>query len=296
LSKQPEISIITVNFNHEDVTCDMLESLKQVSWANLEVFVVDNGSSRSCDIIKERFPEVVLIKSPVNLGFAGGNNMAIRQAKGDYILLLNNDTIVPPDFIGPLLDSFSRHPAAGIVSPKIIFYYSEDLIQYAGANAFNKFTCRNETIGYMQKNDARFNVEYETGFCHGACMLISRAVIGRIGLLDENYFMCYEELDYCERAKKAGFSIFYNGHSHIWHKQSVSIGPNSPLKYYYLTRNRIYFARKNFTGLSKLSSVLYICMVSVPINAIKEWIKGRGYNSIAIIKGAVWNIFHKVKR
>ena len=296
MNQLPKVSIITVNFNQAEVTCDMLESLRQVTWPNIEVFVVDNASPKSCDVIKERYPEVHLIKSAVNLGFAGGNNVAIKEATGDYILLLNNDTIVPPGFLEPMLDTFARHPEAGIVSPKIVFFYSDNLVQYAGTNQISPLTCRGETIGYMQKNDAKFDVEYQTHLCHGACMMISREAINRVGVLDESYFMYYEEYDYCERVKKAGFKIFYNGHSNILHKQSVSVGVDSPFKSYYMTRNRIYFSRKNYSGFNKISSVLYNYMVALPKNVLKELVKGRVPNSIAIVRGSCWNIFNKVER
>ena len=296
MKKQPKVSVITVNYNQEQVTCDMLQSLRNVTWPNVEVFVVDNASSRDCGIIKELYPEVILIKSEVNLGFAGGNNLAIKQATGDYILLLNNDTIVEPGFLEPLLETFVKHPEAGIVSPKIVFYYSDNLVQYAGTNPISAVTCRGETIGYMQKNDARFDVERETHLSHGACMMVSREALNKVGLMDENYFMFYEEYDYCERVRQAGFKIFYNGHSSILHKQSISIGKNSPIKSYYMTRNRLYFSRKNFTGISRLSAVLYNYVIAMPKNALQELLKGRMENSVAIVKGSIWNLFHKVQR
>jgi hypothetical protein len=108
--------------------------------------------------------------------------------------------------------------------------------------------------------------------------------------------MFYEEYDYCERVKKAGFKIFYNGHSNILHKQSVSIGVDSPFKSYYMARNRVYFSRKNYSGLNKVSAVLYYSMVAFPKNVLKELIKGRYPNSIAIVRGSCWNIFNKVER
>ncbi len=292
----PKVSIITVNFNQEEVTCAMLESLRHITWPNTEIFVVDNASANNCDIIKQRYPEINLIKSETNLGFAGGNNLAIRQATGNYILLLNNDTIVTPGFIEPMLDSFARNTDAGIVSPKIVFYYSEGLVQYAGTNPISTLTCRGETIGYKQKDNLDFNTEYPTHLSHGACMMISRKVIETAGLLDESYFMYYEEYDYCERVKKAGFSIYYNGNSTILHKQSVSVGVNSPFKTYYMTRNRIYFSRKNFSGISRISAVAYNYIIALPKNVLKELVQGRWPNSVAIVKGCWWNLFNKVQR
>ena len=288
----PRVSIITVNYNGEDVTCDMLESLRYVTYPNVEVIVVDNASPRDCSIIAERFPEVKLIRSQKNLGFAGGNNLGIKQATGDYILMLNNDTIVPPSFLEPMLETFAKNKNVGIVSPKIIFYYSDGLVQYAGTGKISTLTCRGKTNGSMQKDNGQFNYEAATELSHGACMMISREAINRVGLLDETYFMFYEEYDYCERIKKAGFDIFYNGKSYILHKQSMAIGKNSALKSYYMFRNRIYFSRKNFTGISKLLSVLYTFTVALPKNFISELVKGRSENSAAILRGSLWNLNH----
>jgi GT2 family glycosyltransferase len=292
MNQYPKVSVISVNYNQAEVTCDMLESLLAVDWPNLEVIVVDNASPGGAAPITERFPQIKFISSAENLGFAGGNNLAIKEATGDYILLLNNDTIVPKDFIAPIIDTYRRHPKAGIVSPKLVFYYSDSLVQYAGTGKINPMTCRGRTNGYMQPDSIAFDFESRTELAHGACMMISREVIDRIGMLDESYFMFYEEYDYCERAKDAGFEIYFNGHSHILHKQSVSVGKNSPMKSYYMTRNRIYFSRKNFHGISRLASILFTCLIAVPKNGIMELIRGNTENSRSIIRGAWWNLSH----
>lgn len=289
----PKVSIITVNYNGAAVTCDMLESLRFVTWPNVEVIVVDNASVENCDVIKEKYPEVKLIKSKSNLGFAGGNNLGIKEATGDYILMLNNDTIVSQGFIEPMLNTFAKHPDAGIVSPKIVFYYSENLVQYAGTNKISTLTCRGETVGYMKKNDGSFDYEAKTDLSHGACMMISREALDKVGLLDETYFMFYEEYDYCERIKKGGLKIYYNGFSSILHKQSVTVGKQSPLKAYYMSRNRIYFSRKNFSGVNKVISILYTSFIALPKNTIKELLTGHVENSVAIVRGSLWNLSHK---
>jgi len=163
-----------------------------------------------------------------------------------------------------MIGTFQQNKNIGIVSPKIIFYYSDGIVQYAGTKEINPMTCRGETIGYMQKNDVKFDHVAETHLAHGACMMISREVIDRVGLLDESYFMFYEEYDYCERVRQAGFQIYYDGRSHILHKQSISVGKNSPLKSYYMTRNRIYFSRKNFTGLNRVIAIAYTYTIAIP--------------------------------
>ena len=295
MSQLPKISIIAINHNQEEVTCEMLESLRHITYPNIEIFLVDNASKSDANSIKERYPEIILMKSPTNVGFTGGNNVAMKIATGDYIMLLNNDTVVSPGFIEPMLDTFAKHPDAGIVTPKIIFEFSDNLIQYAGTNEINPYTCRGETRGYKHKNDGTFDKEYKTHLCHGACMMISRACMDKIGILDDTFFIYYEEYDYCYRAKKAGFEIYYNGLSSILHKQSVTSGVDSPFKSYYMTKNRIYFSRKHFSGLVKLSALAYIYALALPKNIIKNLLNGRKENSVAIVKGAWWNLNNKVQ-
>ena len=292
---QPKVSIISVNYNQAAVTCDMLESLRLVTYPNYEVIVVDNASPTDASSIKEKYPEIIYIESKKNLGFAGGNNIAVRECTGDYVLLLNNDTIVTPGFLEPMIETFLSNPKIGIVSPKIIFFYSDGLVQYAGTNEISPVTCRGETVGYMQKDDPKFDHISQTHLSHGACMMISREVIDKVGLLDENYFMLYEEYDYCERVRQAGYEIYYAGLSSILHKQSISLGKNSPMKSYYMTRNRIYFARKNFNGRNKFIAVAYNFLIAIPKNTLLELTKGRWQNALSILKGGLWNLSNKVK-
>lgn len=120
--KLPKVSIITVNFNQAAVTCQLLDTLRKVSYSNVEVWVVDNGSTEPAGHIAQSYPEVHFIRSEKNLGFAGGNNLALTQATGDYLMLINNDTEAPQDFLQPLLETFSQYPDAGIVSPRLLFF------------------------------------------------------------------------------------------------------------------------------------------------------------------------------
>jgi GT2 family glycosyltransferase len=286
----PTISVIIINYNQADVTRDCLKSLENCQYDNLEIFVVDNSSAADKRVNKTEFLHVNFIQSEVNLGFAGGNNLAIAKCTGDYILLLNNDTIVTPNFLAPLLQSFKIHPDAGIVSPKIKFYYSDNLIQYAGTTKINPITCRGATIGYKEKDVNQYDFEKQTDLAHGACMLIKREVINKIGMLHESFFLYYEEFDYCEMAKRAGFEIYYNGLSHILHKESISVGKFSPLKSFYMAKNRILFAKRNFKGLEKIISISYYYLIALPKNVLVDYLKGRKENSIATIKGACSHI------
>ncbi|HSJ66273.1 MAG TPA: glycosyltransferase family 2 protein, partial [Anditalea sp.] len=130
---RPLVSIISINYNQSQLTIEMIRSLKKISYPNYEIIIVDNASpSEDPQLIADAYPDVTLIRSKENLGFSGGNNIGIRAAKGEYFLFLNNDTEVESDFLEPLVDHFKSHPETGIASPKIIFFGTDDRIQYAG--------------------------------------------------------------------------------------------------------------------------------------------------------------------
>jgi GT2 family glycosyltransferase len=288
-AQQPMVSIVSVNYDQPEVTCEMLESLRKVTYPNFETLIVDNASpSTSPYIIKQKYPEVELIISEENLGFAGGNNIALKQAKGDYILLLNNDTEVKPDFLDSMVDLMESDKNIGIVSSKILYFYEDNTIQYAGASPINPITSRGFHYGYKEKDEGQFNEVTETSYPHGACMMIRKSVLEELGLLYEGYFLYYEELDFAERVKRAGYTIFYQPNSSILHKESISTGKNSPLKTYYMNRNRLLFLRRNSKGPTFLLALLYFLGVSLPKNTVK-YLFDKAHLS-ALYRGLVWNL------
>ncbi|KGL59773.1 MULTISPECIES: glycosyltransferase family 2 protein [unclassified Polaribacter] len=288
-SQQPMVSIVSVNYDQPDVTCEMLETLRSVTYPNFETLIVDNASpSTSPAIIKEKYPEVELIISDENLGFAGGNNIALKQAKGDYILLLNNDTEVPPDFLDGLVDLMESNKDIGIASSKILYFYEDNVIQYAGASPINPITSRGSHYGYKEVDNGQHNKIAETSYPHGACMMIRKSVLEELGLLYEGYFLYYEELDFAERVKRAGYKIYYQPNSYILHKESISTGKNSPLKTYYMNRNRVLFIRRNSKGITFLLAIIYFFVISLPKNTIKYLFEKKHLS--ALYRGVIWNI------
>jgi len=281
----PMVSIILVNYNQPEVTYECLKSLKTLHYPSIEIWVVDNNSNSEKRIDRKFFPEVNYIQSETNLGFAGGNNLAITRCKGDFILLLNNDTEVESELLTELLDTFSKHSDAGIVSPKILFYQT-NTIQYAGTGAINPLTCRGNTNGYKEIDRGQFNYTRKTDLSHGACMMIKREVIEKVGLLSEAFFLYYEEYDFCEMAKRQGFSIYFNGLTRVFHKESVSVGKLSSLKMYYMAKNRVLFAKRNFKGWQKIVSIAYYYLLALPKNVFVEALNGRYNNSRAALRGA----------
>ncbi|WP_247232483.1 glycosyltransferase family 2 protein [Telluribacter sp. SYSU D00476] len=289
----PLVSVITVNYNQPQVTAELLRSLCHITYPNVEVWVVDNASPRQgVDELIPIFPEVHFLKSSTNLGFAGGNNLAVRQARGKYLLFLNNDTEVPPGFLEPLVERMEADPQIGMVSPKIKYYYEDNLIQYAGSTEINPLTGRGHFIGHRQPDDGSFSRSGQTAYVHGAAMLVSRAVLEKTGLMDDTYFLYYEELDWCARARRDGFGVWYVAESEILHKESVSTGKQSTLKVYYQTRNRILFIRRNYRSWQRMAGLMFFSCISIPKNSLTYLLKKRWDYLSAFWRGVTWHLTH----
>lgn len=288
---QPLVSIVTVNYNGVKVTSEFLNSIQQITYSSIEVIVVDNASAENPDVLKERYPWITLIKSPVNTGFAGGNNIGFRAAKGKYFLMLNNDTEVAPGFLEPLVKKMEEHANIGVVSSKVIFFNSDNILQYAGAGSIHPITGRGGFIGTNEKDFFQYQ-SAETGHAHGAAMMVKREVIEKIGLMAELYFLYYEELDFCERIKNAGYSIWYIAESVVFHKESMTVGRENPLKVYYMTRNRMLFLRRNKRPFKVALFVLYFTFIAVPKNSLAYILRGKFDLCSAFLKGYLWNFFH----
>ena len=185
----PLVSIVTVNYNQSEVTCSMIESLNHISYSNIEIIVVDNASKEDSPlVIKQRFPAINLIMNPINYGFAAGNNFGIMKARGKYVLLLNNDTVVTPNFLEPLIEKMESDPMIGAVSPKLRFFHTPNTIQYAGYTSMHPYTLRNFSIGFNEIDKGQYDVDHETPFAHGAAMLVSMDVIKKVGMMSYIFF------------------------------------------------------------------------------------------------------------
>lgn len=284
----PLVSIITVNYNQAEVTMEWLHAVQQITYPTFEIIIVDNASAdNKLEHYLSDYTNVIFIKSPVNKGFAGGNNLGIERATGELILLLNNDTEVKPDFLEFLVNCIQKHPQAGIVSPKIKYFYQQDIIQYAGGSRINPLTGRGKFEGSGKPDSEKFNTTKITELIHGSAMLVSRKLIQQIGLMEESFFLYYEELDWGERAKRAGYELYVVGESIVYHKESVSVGKNSPLRMYYTTRNRTLFMRRNFPGAAFRLYFLFFTFISIPKNIIILLLKGQFRLLKAFLKGAM---------
>lgn len=265
-----KVSIIILNWNRADDTIDCLKSLSEllVGKCQLSIVIVDNAStdhsvvrieSSAKKIFSKNNIEVELLKNKKNLGFSGGNNVGIRHSlkhSVDYILVLNNDTIVDKKLLTGLLDTARTYPKAGLISPKIYFakgyefqkgrYKKFELgkvIWYAGGNLdWDNVYGANRGVDEVDKG--QFKKVEETDFATGACMLIKAKSIKEVGMFDEQYYMYLEDADLSYRMKKSGWAVLYSPKGHMWHKVAQSSGIGGNLNDYFITRNRLIFGMR----------------------------------------------------
>ena len=270
------LSIITINYNGLKDTCELIDTLP-LEDESIEVIVVDNASKKDeSTLIEQRYPQVIVIRSKENLGFAGGNNLGIQAAHGKYLFFLNNDTLlrckkedVRSKMFQPLIVRLESSPKIGMTSPKIKFSWGDNLIQYAGYTPLSKITLRNQSIGCGETDNGQYDTPHTTPYAHGAAMMVKREVIEKAGLMPECYFLYYEELDWSMMIRRAGYHIWYEPASTIFHKESQTTGQNSPLRTYYITRNRLLFAKRNINSPQKYLTYLYL----IGIVALRDIIK-----------------------
>jgi hypothetical protein len=268
------VAVIIVNWNRKDDTLACLESLARVTYPRFRIILVDNGSDDgSAEAVRSLFPHVMVIALPQNLRFAGGNNVGLREvlARGDeYALLLNNDTTVEPDFLQPLVAAAENDPAVGLVGPKILYYNRPHVIWFAGGVI-------RPTFGYVRHYGQRkpdngcWDQPRSVSFLTGCCLLIRREALEKVGLLDEGYYLYSEDADYCLRATRAGYTLWYEPKSRVYHKVSSSTGgAYNPRKW---KQRYLSLARLVAFHTSPLTWPLFVLnvaweLVSLPVRAV----------------------------
>jgi GT2 family glycosyltransferase len=269
-----EVSIITINYNGLEDTCALIETIPFNE--NMEVIVVDNASNnQEADTIAKRYPRVKVIQSERNLGFAGGNNLGIQAAQGKYLFLINNDTIIRDFKIQALIDRMESSCDIGVVCPKIRFSWGNNPIQFAGYSKLSRVSVRNHAIGFNEEDQGQYETAHPTPYAHGAAMLIRRDAIDKVGLMPECFFLYYEELDWSMMFTRAGYQIWYDPLCTIYHKESQSTGQNSPLRTYFLTRNRLLLVRRNPQEFNKMLAYIYLIGIVAPRDILKYTFIGR---------------------
>jgi len=244
MNERPLVSIIVLNYNAGELLLNCVDSLKKSTYTNLEIIVVDNISSDSSQKrCKEKFPDIKLIQNSKNLGYCGGNNVGIREAKGKFIVILNPDSIVEPNCISELISAYDKF-GDGLYQPKILSLNEENIIQSTGnmLHVFGFGFARDKGNKVVEKIE---EIE-KIGYASGTCLFTSREVIDKVGLLDEFLFLYHDDLDLGWRAAQIGINSYYVPKSKVFHVESYSLKWSSK-KFYWLERNRKYCLRTHYS-------------------------------------------------
>lgn len=280
------ISLITVNYNGLSDTCNLISSVYSVFGGddviigsesfNIEIIVVDNSKESSdSKAITAIYPDVIVVRNSINSGFASGNNLGLQYAHGDYILFINNDVQLRDDSLKFLLRRVSSSPKIAGASPKILYSRDSKTIQYAGYTPLTKITLRNKTIGLDEIDCGKYDTAHSVPYFHGAAFLVKKEVVDRVGGWPECYFLYYEELDWSMQIRRFGYELWYEPKCVVYHSGSATIGVNSPIQVFYMTRNRMIFAKRNLSKFNAFLSILYQKCIAVPKQCVKFALRGR---------------------
>ena len=293
-----KIFIVILNWNGKQDTFECLKSLRELRIMNYElrIIVVDNASEDGAvEEIHKKFPQVVILENKVNLGFAEGNNVGMRYSLengADDVVLLNNDTLADKSLVIELLKTAESDSQIGIVSPQIYFApgfefhkdrYHEDergkVIWYAGG-ILDWQNVLGSHRGVDEVDHGQYDKPEETDFATGCCILIKKEVLEKIGFLDKKYFLYYEDVDFCQRARMAGYKIVYAPKAVIWHKNAASSDkPGSKIHVYYQTRNRLIFGFRYANFRAKMAlfreSLKFLIQNGIKRKAVLDFYLGK---------------------
>lgn len=245
----PMVYLIILNWNGKVDTLECLASVTRINYPSYKVIVTDNGSTDdSVKAIAREFPHAIILQTGANLGYAGGNNYGIAYAlkhNADYIFLLNNDTVVSEDVLSQLVLSAALLPKGSVLGAKIYFFDHPEKLWFAGGRWRNE-SQDFEHLGHGQPDGAAFSSITEIDYVTGCALFSDASTFRNVGLLDEKFFLTYEETDWCYRARSKGYKCFLVPNAKVWHKVSASFGgANSPMVQYFMTRNRLLWAKKH---------------------------------------------------
>ncbi len=293
MKPRPRVIIVVLNWNGKEDTAECLDSLSQISYPNYAIIVVDNGSTDgSVEFLTERYANIEIIQNNENIGFGAGNNVGMKRALNmgaDYILLLNNDTVVDKRFLDCLVQEAERDRSIGFVGPKIYRLYSHEAEEYvvwkvftwkkmhldatqritllhSAGGSFNPWLGKMRHRGAAEFDVGQYDERQVVDFVEASCVLIRKEVIEEIGGLDATHFAYVEDVDWCLRGQRAGYTTTYAPQAKIWHKGGQSSVHHA--KVYCATRNRLWMMQKNVTKLQYTTFLLSFLLISAPLSVI----------------------------
>ncbi|MGO8837771.1 MAG: glycosyltransferase family 2 protein [Limisphaerales bacterium] len=282
--KQPHVTIVMVTYKGLNDTLECIESLAKLTYKNWRIILVDqNSNDGTPQTVRTKYPWVCMIENPVNDGFTGGNNLGLRKAlefPTDYLFLLNNDTTVEPELLDKLVAPMEADPKIGIIGPTSLYYKEPGIVCWAGSTV--------DWRGHQPDNICNVPFETldmrtrETGFVCGCAMFIRRAVLEQVGLLDDRFFIYFEECDLCARASRAGWKMMYLPTAKLWHKISqVQQAIGNDFGNYHWQRNRLLYLWKN--GNPRLLGCLW-CIASALKAAAIQAMKGQRHQAVVSLR------------
>ncbi|MGE5682210.1 MAG: glycosyltransferase family 2 protein [Bacillota bacterium] len=288
----PLVSIIILNWNGYEVTKDCIASLKAVEYDNFKMLVVDNGSKDGSveKLLCDYSGAIEILALDKNYGFAEGNNRGIdhvrKKCSPDYILLLNNDTVVDKNFLTRMIDAAESEKDAALVVPKIFYYDAPDVLWYAGGY-FNRFSGMGEHYGKNKKDDKRYSSRKMISFANGCALLIKESLLKEEKILDDIFFANCEDTDLSVRVVRKNKKIIYEPAAVIWHKVSFSFrkGSGSWIAFYLATRNMIILQKKHAGKSMQLVFMFYMMLRWVLYLEAKHILKGEWKICRAILHG-----------
>ena len=254
---EPILSVIIPNWDGKKFLVECIDSLKAQTFRDFEAILVDNGSTDgSAEFIEEQYGDWIrVIRNEKNLGFAGGNNVGIRAARGDYIVLLNNDTWTDPHWLEELVKATQSDPPVGMWSSKVCSYFHRKRIEGIGELIYWDGLCRAQ--GQFEQDDGQYEVMQEILFPPGCGAMYRKSLFDGIGLFDEDFFAYADDSEIGIRARLAGWKCLYVPRAVVYHKNSGTAGQYSPLKAFYVERNRLWITIKYFPLPLLLLSIFF---------------------------------------
>lgn len=285
-----KVFLIAINYNGLEDTMEFISSVNHIEYPNYHIVIVDNASTKG-DLDSIPVGEhLTVLRSDKNLGFSGGNNLGIDYALkhgADYIVLINNDTVVEPDFLNNAIAYLQENPNIGVLTGKIMYAKQQNSFWYAGG-ILNYWRGRAYHIGSNEEDQGQYNQIREISFCTGCLMIIPRGAIIDVGMMSEEYFLYFEDTEYSARFTEKSYKIVYHPGVKIYHKVSASTGSSSPTYHYYNWRNRLYFISEHVHGLKKFFAYSFYVYEGMKRILSKEL-------PIALYKRSICDFYNKVK-
>ncbi|MFT4016269.1 MAG: glycosyltransferase family 2 protein [Agriterribacter sp.] len=292
IKAKPLVSIITLNWNQTEATRHFLESTRKLAYPHYEILVCDMGSAidPGPQIYKGNYANTRLLRADNNMKAEGAANWAVAQAKGDFILFMNNHTEVTEHLIEDLLTPLVEDTTVGAACPKIYSYKNRNVIEYAGSTSLNPLTGRTYIIGSRQKDNGQYNKQVYTNGVYSGAMMMRKSMIEKAGVLPRNFFVYFDDAEISARILKSGYKILYQPGAIVYSKHSATTKRATATEVFYNTRNRIMAMRNNSTTAGFSVFLLFFTLFLAPFNIVKYTVTGKSGHLKAFFKAITWHL------